>query len=80
MLIVWLFVAMIVLGPAVPAARAELRLRRRAAAELPSGLAGQRLRSARRAKLAELRHQGRPSVRPAGNTTDLGSPGTASGC
>jgi hypothetical protein len=45
--------------------------------ELPDNLTGSALRRARRRKLAELRYLSRPLQRPAGNTSDASSPGTA---
>ena len=77
MAIVWLFIGVVVLAVGVPLARAELRLRRRAALELPDGLSGSALRRARRQKLVELRYLSRPLQRPASNTSDAGGPGCA---
>ena len=78
MAIVWLFIGVVVLAVGVPLARAELRLRRRAALELPDGLSGSALRRARRQKLVELRYLSRPLQRPASNTSDGGDgPGCA---
>ena len=77
MLIVWLFIGIVVLAVGVPLTRAEVRLRRRAALELPDGLSGSALRGARRQKLVELRYLSRPLQRPASNTSDAGSPGGA---
>jgi hypothetical protein len=75
--IVWLFLAIVVLAIAVPLIRAEIKLRRRAALELPPGLSGPARRRARRQTLADLRHRGRPLHRPASNTSDVGQPGAA---
>ena len=77
MAIVWLFVGTVVLVIVVPLARDEVRLRRRAALELPVGLSGSALRRARRQKIFELRYLSRPLQRPASNTSDAGSPGCA---
>jgi hypothetical protein len=75
--IVWLFIGSVVLAVVVPLTRAEIRLRRRAALELPDGLSGSVLRRARRQKLAELRYLSRPLQLPACNTSDAGRPGGA---
>lgn len=75
--IVWLAIGIVVLAVVVPLARAEIKVRRRAALALPAGLTGSALRRARRDKIAELKYLSRPLVRPASNTSDTGSPGAA---
>ncbi|MFC4946640.1 hypothetical protein [Pseudonocardia sp. GCM10023141] len=81
MTIVRLLLAVLVLLIVIPMARTEVRLRRRAAFELTSGLSGRALRTAKRDKLAQLKYLQRPSTRPASNTSDAGSPGGAvDGC
>jgi hypothetical protein len=75
--IVWLFIGIVVLAVALPMTRAESKLRRRAALELPEGLSGSALRRARRRKIADLRYLNRPLQRPASNTSDAGHPGAA---
>jgi hypothetical protein len=75
--IVWLFIGIVALAVVIPLTRAEVRLRRRAALELPDDLSGSALRRARRQKIAELRYLSRPLQRPASNTSDAGSPGGA---
>jgi uncharacterized membrane protein YgcG len=75
--IVWLFIGIVVLAVVVPLTRAELRLRRRAALELPEALSGSALRRARRQKIADLRYLSRRLQRPAGKTSDAASPGGA---
>ena len=72
-----MFIGIVVLAVVVPLARAEVKLRRRAALEIPAGLAGSALRRAQREKVADLRYVSRPSLRPASNTSDAGSPGGA---
>ena len=74
MAIVWLFIGVVVVAVVVPLTREEVRLRRRAALELPGGLSGPALRRARRQKLVELRFLSRPLQRPASNISDAGSP------
>ena len=74
--IVWLFIGIVVLAVAVPLIRAEVKLHRRAALELPDSLTGSALRRARRRKLADLRYLSRPLQRPAGNISDASGPGT----
>lgn len=75
--IVWLFIGIVVLAVVIPLARAEIKVRRRAALELPPGFTGSALRRARRVKVAELKYLTRPSLRPDSNTSDAGSPGIA---
>ena len=75
MVIVWVFVALVVVVIVLAAlsfARDEARLRRRATAELPADLPSAAVRQAKRAKVAELRDLRRPSYRPASNTTTEG--------
>jgi hypothetical protein len=74
MTVVWVFVAIVVLAVGVPLLRTEVRLRRRAARELPPGASGRD----RRDKLAGLRHQGR-TVRPPRDDTPAGGDGPGMG-
>jgi len=74
MTVVWLFVAIVVLAVAVPLVRTEIRLRRRAALELPADVSGR----ARREKLAELRHRGR-TERPRRDDSPAGGDGPGKG-
>jgi len=75
--IVWLFVGIVVLAVVAPLTRTEVKLRRRAAGDLPDGLSGTALRRARRQKIADLRYLSRPMQRPASNTSDAGILGGA---
>jgi hypothetical protein len=77
--IAWILLILGILVLVVPLACAELKLRRRAALEIPHDLAGAELRQAKRETLARLRYLSRPAQRPASYPADAGPNGSGSG-